>query len=45
MSDSELDEIQTNRWFDLEAELPEISSINSTPQPGVNMGQFSIPTK
>jgi len=27
MSDSELDEIQANRWFDSEAELPEESSI------------------
>jgi len=45
MSGSELDDVQTNRWFDSEAELPEISSINSTPQPGVNMGQFSIPDK
>jgi len=42
MSDSELDDVQTNNWFDSEAELPEICSINFTPQPGVglNMGQF-----
>jgi len=45
MSDSKLDDVQTNRWFDSEAELPEMSLINSTPQSGVNMDQFSISQK
>jgi len=42
MSDSELDETPANYGFDSEADFLEISSINSTPQLGVNAGQFPI---
>jgi len=41
MSDSELKETSVVNWFDSESDLPHISSINSTPQPGINIGQFS----
>jgi len=37
MSDTDLKEVPLTNWFDSESDLPEISSVNSTPNPGVNL--------
>jgi len=37
MSDTDLEEIPLTNWFDSESDFPEISSVNSTPNWGVNM--------
>jgi len=45
MSDSELEEMPIISWFESESDLPEISSIHTSPQPSVIVGKFSIPTQ
>jgi len=37
MSDTDLEEVPLTNWFNSESDLPEISSVNSTPNPGVNV--------
>jgi len=44
MSDIELKDVPIINWFDSESYLPEISSINSTPHLGLNVGQTSVNT-
>jgi len=37
MSDTDLEEIPLANWLDSESDFPEISSVNSTPNSGVNV--------
>jgi len=37
MLDTDLEEVPLTNWFDSESDFPEISSVNSTPNPGVNV--------
>jgi len=37
MSDIDLDEVPLTNWFDSESDFPEISSVNFTLNPGVNV--------
>jgi len=41
MSDSDLEEVTLTNWFDSESNLPEISSVNYTPELGVNVSSPS----
>jgi len=45
MSDSELQEMPVINWFDSETDLPDISTINLTPNLGVNVGEISVTTQ
>jgi len=45
MSDSEFEEMPIGNWFDSESDLPEVSTINSTPNLGVNVGEISVATQ
>jgi len=37
MLDTDLEEVPLTNWFDSVSDFPEISSVNSTPNPGVNV--------
>jgi len=45
LSYSELEEIPVIDWLDSESDPPKISTINSIPNVGVNVGQISVPTQ
>jgi len=41
MSNSDLEEVSLTNWFDSESDFPEISSVNSTLELGVNVSSPS----
>jgi len=42
MSDSELEKLVANTWFNSESDIAEVSTINTSPNQGVKMGELSI---
>jgi len=44
MTDNDLEGAPFNEWFDSEADLPDISSVNTTPYMGVNVSSLSANT-
>jgi len=44
MSDRDQEEVPLTNWFDSESNLPEISSVNSTPELGLNVRSPSANT-
>jgi len=44
MSDSELEDLPVINWFDSESDFPEMSSVNTTPHLGVNVGLTPVNT-
>jgi len=44
MSDDDLEGASFNEWFDSQADLPDISSVNTTPYMGVNVSSPSANT-
>jgi len=44
LSDNDQEEVPLTNWFDSESDFPEISSVNTTPRPGVNVSPLFVNT-